>query len=133
MDPPAEPVCSNGFSRFFSRGAAAPDSCGSSSGGDGEVFSRGRRGDPCGGGRGVAGEVRCVNDPVRHPAHYTQGRIECWDFIADQGLDYFLGCAVKYIVRCGKKGDAIEDLRKAEQYIRKKIELLEFEASKVER
>lgn len=81
----------------------------------------------------MAGEVRCVNDLVRHPAHYTQGRIECWDFIADQGLDYFLGCAVKYIVRCGKKGDAIEDLRKAEQYIRKKIELLELESKKVER
>lgn len=72
-------------------------------------------------------------DMIHHPPHYTQGRIECWDFIADQGLDYFLGCAVKYIVRCGKKGDPIEDLRKAGNYIRKKIELLELEARKSER
>ena len=72
------------------------------------------------------------NDPVKHPAHYTAGKIEVWDFIADQDLDYFLGNAVKYICRCGRKTDAdktqqqksIEDLEKAVQYLRKKIEVM---------
>lgn len=73
------------------------------------------------------------NDPVKHPAHYTAGKIEVWDFIADQDLDYFLGNAVKYICRCGRKTDAdktqkekaIEDLEKAIAYLRKKIEVMQ--------
>lgn len=73
------------------------------------------------------------NDPVKHPAHYTAGKIEVWDFIADQELDYFLGNAVKYICRCGRKVDAdksrqekaLEDLEKAIQYLQKKIEVMQ--------
>lgn len=73
------------------------------------------------------------NDPVKHPAHYTVGKIEVWDFIADQDLDYFLGNAVKYICRCGRKVDAdksqkekaIEDLEKAIAYLQKKIEVMQ--------
>lgn len=73
------------------------------------------------------------HDPVKHPAHYTSGKIEVWDFIADQDLDYFLGNAVKYICRCGRKTDAdksrqekaLEDLEKAIAYLRKKIEVMQ--------
>lgn len=64
-----------------------------------------------------------MNDSINHPAHYTGGKIECWDFIADQNLDFFRGNVVKYVVRSGKKGDEVEDLRKAEAYIRKAIAL----------
>jgi hypothetical protein len=67
-------------------------------------------------------------DATKGPAHYTEGRtIEPWDAIEDWGLDYCLGCAVKYISRCGRKGDssdAIRDLEKAVAYLQRKIALL---------
>jgi hypothetical protein len=62
-------------------------------------------------------------DSIKHPAHYTSGRIEVWDFIADQSLDYFSGNVVKYICRAGRKEGAseLEDLMKARAYVEKKI------------
>lgn len=55
------------------------------------------------------------NDPVNHPSHYNRGKIEVIDFIADQGLNYCRGNAVKYISRAGYKNPdtEIEDLEKA--------------------
>ena len=70
------------------------------------------------------------NDPVNHPSHYTDGKIEVIDYIKDKGLGYCLGNAVKYISRAGKKDPEkeIEDLRKAAWYINRRIEeLLEKE------
>ena len=43
------------------------------------------------------------HDPVNHPAHYTDGKIEVIDFIEDKGFGFNLGNAVKYISRAGKK------------------------------
>lgn len=59
------------------------------------------------------------NDPVNHPAHYTDGKIEVIDFIEDKQLGYHLGNAVKYISRAGKKDPSKtkEDLEKAGWYI----------------
>jgi hypothetical protein len=37
-------------------------------------------------------------------------------------LGFSLGNAVKYILRAGKKGDAIQDLRKAVWYLNREIE-----------
>ena len=67
-----------------------------------------------------------VNDPVNHPSHYTDGKIEVIDFIEDKKLGYHLGNAVKYISRAGKKDPAkeIEDLQKAVWYINRKMEKL---------
>lgn len=62
-----------------------------------------------------------ISDTIDHPPHYTQGKIEVWDFIADQGLDFFCGNVVKYICRAGRKGDKLEDLRKARAYVDKAI------------
>ena len=42
-------------------------------------------------------------DPVTHPSHYTDGKIEVIDYIEDKGLDFHLGNAVKYISRAGHK------------------------------
>ena len=70
------------------------------------------------------------NDPVNHPSHYTDGKIEVIDYIEDKGLGFCLGNAVKYISRAGKKDPEkeIEDLRKAAWYINRRIEeLLEKE------
>ena len=70
--------------------------------------------------------VNKVNDPVNHPFHYTDGKIEVIDFIEDKKLGYHLGNAVKYISRAGKKDPAkeVEDLQKAAWYINRKIEKL---------
>lgn len=69
------------------------------------------------------------NDSVKHPSHYTSGKIEVWDFIADQKLNYDRGCAIKYICRAGKKDPEkeIEDLQKAANYIHHEIKMLKGE------
>lgn len=65
-------------------------------------------------------------DSVHRPAHYAEGRkYEPRKVIADWGLNFNLGNAVKYVARAGRKGDKIEDLRKAIQYIEFEIEELE--------
>lgn len=64
------------------------------------------------------------NDIINHPNHYTDGTIETWDYIKDKNLNYFLGNAVKYISRAGKKDESkyVEDLQKAIAYLNKEIE-----------
>lgn len=64
-----------------------------------------------------------LHNSVNHPKHYTSGKIEVWDYIYDQKLNYFLGNAVKYISRAGKKdkGKYVEDLKKAIVYLEKEI------------
>ena len=66
-------------------------------------------------------EVEPTNDAVQHPAHYTQGGIECIDAIrasmtADGFCDYCKGNIIKYIWRWRDKG-GVEDLRKASVYL----------------
>ena len=68
-------------------------------------------------------EVVLVNFTPEDPAHYQRGKIQVWDFIADQQLDFFAGNVVKYVCRAGHKGDKLEDLKKAKAYIDKYIEL----------
>lgn len=67
-------------------------------------------------------------DAVSHPSHYTEGRqYEPRKVIHDWGLNFNLGNAVKYISRAGRKGDALEDLKKARQYLDFEIEEMEKE------
>lgn len=54
--------------------------------------------------------------------HYKQTAIQPWDIIDDHGLDFYRGNALKYLLRAGKKGPAVQDLRKALHYIEKCIE-----------
>lgn len=44
-----------------------------------------------------------MSDNVKNPSYYNRGKIEVWEFIEDQGLDYHTGNAVKYIARAGLK------------------------------
>ena len=64
-----------------------------------------------------------INDPVNHPTHYMDGKIEVIDFIEDKQLNFCRGNAVKYIARAGKKDPAktVEDLEKAMWYINREI------------
>ena len=64
-------------------------------------------------------------DMVNHPPHYTDGGIETIDFIEAKKLPYHLGNVVKYISRAGKKGDALDCLKKAKWYLDRYINLLE--------
>jgi hypothetical protein len=62
-----------------------------------------------------------THDPVNHPDHYRAGSIEVIDVIEAFGLGFRLGNAVKYILRAGRKGDRIEDLKKARWYLDREI------------
>ena len=63
-------------------------------------------------------------DPVNHPAHYTQGGIECIDALTAMVSGYtnpvnatFAWQVVKYIWRHPFKGKPLEDLKKARFYL----------------
>ena len=57
------------------------------------------------------------------PHYYAGGkRIQTWDYIASHNLGYFEGNIVKYVTRHRYK-NGIEDLRKAQHYLTKLIEL----------
>ena len=62
-----------------------------------------------------------MSDPVNHPPHYTAGGIESIDVIEAFDLGFCLGNAIKYVLRAGRKGDGVEDLRKARWYIDREI------------
>lgn len=68
-------------------------------------------------------------DAVRKPSHYVEGRkFEPKDVIRDWGLNFNLGNAVKYLARAGRKGDIVEDLRKAQEYIQFELDALKKDA-----
>jgi Protein of unknwon function (DUF3310) len=57
------------------------------------------------------------------PAHYQQGKIQVWDFIVDQDLDFLSGNIIKYICRAGYKPQETEldDWLKIRAYVERKI------------
>lgn len=58
-----------------------------------------------------------VADATARPSYYrTSAGLEPLDVIRDWGLGFELGNVVKYILRAGRKGDAVPDLIKARQY-----------------
>jgi len=63
-----------------------------------------------------------VSSSIRGPRHYKRGKIEVWDFIRDQGLNYHLGNAIKYICRAGFKDSKVDDLEKAIHYLQNELE-----------
>ena len=64
-------------------------------------------------------------DTVNHPPHYNKGGLEAIDYIEQQledgFTDYLEGNVLKYIHRWRYK-NGIEDLKKAEWYLKKLIE-----------
>ncbi len=54
--------------------------------------------------------------------HYTKQGIQTWDYIAANQIGYFEGNVIKYVSRWKQKG-GVEDLRKAQHYLSKLIEL----------
>ena len=56
------------------------------------------------------------------PSYYNRGATPVWDFIRDQGLNFHLGNAIKYICRAGYKDSKIQDLEKAIHYLQNELE-----------
>lgn len=70
-----------------------------------------------------------IDDLVNHPSHYTQGDIECIDAIrasmsTSEFLGYLKGNVQKYLWRYGQKDNPIQDLEKAQWYLKKLLEEL---------
>ena len=64
-------------------------------------------------------------DLVNHPPHYTSGKYEVIDVLEDWfAHEPLLWQVAKYIARWDKKGDKLENLEKAEFYLKRKIEQL---------
>ena len=55
------------------------------------------------------------------PAYYKRGSSDVWDFIREQGLNFHLGNAIKYICRAGFKDSKIHDLEKAIHYLQNEL------------
>ncbi len=64
-----------------------------------------------------------ANDIQHGGSHYMRGgSLQHWDWVAFNRLGYFEGCATKYVARHRFK-NKLEDLNKAEHFIRKLLEL----------
>lgn len=63
-----------------------------------------------------------VMETINHPPHYNLHRsgVECIEIV--EHFNFCIGNAIKYLWRCGLKGDEIEDLRKARWYIDREIQ-----------
>ena len=69
------------------------------------------------------------NDMVNKPPHYNNSEIECIDVIraaTENGYEYYLqGVILKYLWRYRHKGKPIEDLKKAEWYLKRLIGVMQ--------
>ena len=59
---------------------------------------------------------------AKGPPYYQRGSIDVWHFIRDQGLNFHLGNAIKYVCRAGHKDSKIQDLKKAIHYLENELE-----------
>ena len=68
-----------------------------------------------------------TEDMVNHPPHYKVDDIECIDAIRASTREvyefYLQGVILKYLWRYRYKGKPVEDLKKAEWYLNKLIEI----------
>lgn len=73
-----------------------------------------------------------MTEAVNHPAHYggAENPYEAIKVIEAWQLGFCLGNTVKYISRAGKKGDALEDLKKARWYLDREIQTREATGGK---
>lgn len=70
-----------------------------------------------------------MSSSIDHPDHYggQDNPYEAIKVVEAWNLDFYLGNVVKYISRAGKKGDELEDLKKARWYLDRKIARMEKE------
>jgi hypothetical protein len=76
----------------------------------------------------MSGERRL--DQVDGPPHYQANGVEAIEVIEAFGLGFNLGNTVKYVLRAGRKGDALTDLKKASWYLDREIAARESDVAK---
>jgi len=76
----------------------------------------------------ISGSNLVTGDPIK-PDYYNDTKITPFDVIDDWGLNFYLGNAVKYIKRAGKKAgnSRLQDLKKIREYIDHEIRAEEGE------
>lgn len=57
-----------------------------------------------------------------NPEHYSRWKIQPWDFISQNNLDFMRGNVIKYLMRYDAK-NCLEDLKKAREYLDKLINI----------
>lgn len=67
-------------------------------------------------------------NPIQ-PKHYSNGGNDVIDYCYKNDIDFLTGNIIKYVVRAGKKDKSkeLEDLQKAQEYLRRRIEYLKGE------
>ncbi len=73
-----------------------------------------------------------MSDPI-NPPHYKGNGMEAIDVIEAFDLGYRLGNVVKYVLRAGKKGAAMGDLKKAQWYLEREMALRAGQGERVKR
>ena len=73
-------------------------------------------------GEYLKGIVTRANEQQVGGAHYAVKAIQPWDFIIANNIGYLEGNIIKYISRWKDKG-GVEDLKKAQHYLQKLIEI----------
>ena len=67
-------------------------------------------------------ENKKITDNVINPPYYKRGGIESIEIEEAWELGYKLGNVLKYILRAGKKGDRLKDLKKAQWHLDREIQ-----------
>jgi hypothetical protein len=65
-----------------------------------------------------------MSDKVNHPSHYggENNPYEAIKVIEAHKLNFCLGNVLKYVLRADKKGEILDDLKKASWYLNREIE-----------
>jgi hypothetical protein len=74
--------------------------------------------------RGRGRPKKVIADMINHPPHYTSGKIECIDYMADvltptEFTGYLRGQVIKYNHRLMNKNNSLEDIGKLIWYATK--------------
>lgn len=68
-----------------------------------------------------------MTDMVNHPPHYVDSSVTIEPIEVLMYMDFCKGNAMKYVIRAGKKGDFLEDIKKAYWYLQKSHEAPDFD------
>lgn len=71
-----------------------------------------------------------MSDPVKQPAHYTQHPSGIETIEITRHESFLRGNVLKYLLRAPYKGNELQDLLKARQYLEWEIERVEGEATR---
>jgi hypothetical protein len=62
-----------------------------------------------------------MSDPVNHPKHYTSHPSGIETIQITEHMNFCLGNVLKYVLRADQKGNRLQDLKKAEWYLKREI------------